>query len=247
VIAPFVLALSALALVDDEAPRGDVPPPPEATEDSAPPEPAVDGDDASASDGVAPEPAPPPPSPPATAKKPRAPAVDVDDKGPASSTPWVHGFWTGGVHIGALLAPLPTVGLTLGAGVGGPWWSVRVEGSADIADFEELAVTTTPVGIAAAPCLHVHFPDDDGGVSACATGTAALVPVSGRFEGVGPYVGAGGRIGLEGRDAHDGGAARLFLQAEAPIVGFRLRGDGEVFTSPYANFVLGLAFDIPAK
>jgi hypothetical protein len=255
-VAALVPVVFVLAADGPSSPLGDAPPPPEATEatkDTAPDEPAADEPAATDSPAEAAGDGEPAADSEAPASSSLVPALDDAGAAAAPSTetatapaPRLRGFWSGGFHVGALLAPAPTVGLTLGAGVGGSWWSLRVEGSADIANVEEPALTTTPLAVAVAPCAHFRFAGGEAGVIACPTGTAALVPVGGRFTGLGPYVGVGGRIGLEER-GDDGGAWRVFLQGESPVVGFRLHADdGEVFTSPSLNVVVGAAVDIPA-
>ena len=246
---PIALVMSAHALVDDDAPLGDAPPPPEMTEDTAGDDvvddpsvtgpPAPGGLDAVVDEGAA---------------EPLVPALDAPAQpsaaGPSTAPqPWLWRFWSPGVHVGALIAPVPTVGVTLGAGVGGPWWSLRVEASIDGAEFEDLDILALPVSLAVAPCAHVPMPHDDEGSAwgfvGCATGTAGVVFVGGEYTGIGPYVGAGGRFGIEER-GDDGGAWRATVQVEAPVVGYQLHAaDGTAFTSPVVNFVVGVAADLP--
>jgi hypothetical protein len=251
VVLPFVVALA-----QDEAPPGDAPPPPEALDaaEDTPADTVGPGTpEAETETGTEPE-----TEPPAEADAaPLVPALDASlpastegsTSTPAMSSPsWWRGFWSGALHVSGSIAPVPTLGLTAGAGVGGRWWSMRAEGSIGNGADEDQTVSALPLAVAVVPCIHLGTGGgtyETWGLVACATGTAALVPVGGRFDGLGPYVGAGGRAGVETR-ATDGGALRAFVQLEAPVVGFRLHADdGEVFTSPPVNVVLGVAADVP--
>jgi hypothetical protein len=71
------------------------------------------------------------------------------------------------------------------------------------------------------------------------------VPAAGRFVGVGPYVGAGGRAGFDVRTADDT-TVRLFVQVEGAIV--RTRYDavgGAIWVTPPFNVIAAVGLDLP--
>ncbi len=103
------------------------------------------------------------------------------------------------------------------------------------------------------PCLHVPFFDvtDDApvGLHACATGTTALVAAAGGYLGLSPYVGAGGRLGVEWVQ-RDLAALRFWGQVEAAL--FRpiyvdLTGGPLVDLAAPANVAIGVTFEIPVS
>lgn len=200
--------------------------------------------------------APPPPTAPTT--PPADGAVDVAPPAgppPAAGPPVVvddiEVFYTGGMHVGALLAPEGAM-LGLSVGIGGRLQAVsaRVEGRFDFSGDDSVGTSSFPIIASVVPCAHLPMLDlgEDGELelTGCLTASLGVMPAVGVYTGFGVYAGSGARVAVDWRFA-DEITLRLFGQLEAAALRPTLvaLSSGNIYQSPGFNMVAGFAMDLP--
>ena len=180
----------------------------------------------------------PPADPPPGAR----PSVVGDD---------IEVFYTGGMHVGALLAPEGAM-LGLSVGIGGRLQpvSARVEGRFDFSGDDSVGTSSFPIIASIVPCAHLPmlYLGEDGELelTGCVTASAGVMPAVGVYTGFGVYAGSGARVAVDWRFA-DQTTLRLFGQLEAAALRPTLvaLSSGNIYQSPGFNMVAGFAIDLP--
>jgi hypothetical protein len=193
-----------------------------------------------------------PPTEPAAAST-STPSTEPPPQTPtATSTlrPTVAGLYGLEAHGSALMSPeAMLIGASAYAGARWQMFSGRVEARVDI-PIGDANTEAVPLLLTLAPCAHfpvVDLEDDESlGIGGCLTVSGGVIMMSGAFDGVGAYVGSGGRASIEWILADDT-TLRGFLQIEGALVRARYSGGADrSYTLPPVNVMMGFGVDLPS-
>ncbi|MCC7072521.1 MAG: hypothetical protein IT383_14425 [Deltaproteobacteria bacterium] len=209
---------------------------------------------------AAPTTTPPPTPEPPPVPPPQPPDVDTteppDDDEPRSWDFLPEGATLlGGASSSWIFFLAPGAELGPGATMAARWGELELRGELFARGGWSSEIVSAHGTLAATvlPCLHVPLfeltNDAPVGLHACASATTALVVAAGGYLGLSPYLGAGGRLGLEWVQ-HDLAALRFWGQVEGAI--FRpiyvdLTGGSLLDLAAPANAAIGVTFEIPVS
>lgn len=194
--------------------------------------------------------APAPPKEPSAASTSTPSTSTPSTETTTTREPTVAGLYGLEAHGSALLSPeAMLIGASAYAGARWQMFSGRVEARVDI-PIGDANTDSVPLLLTLAPCAHFPIVDLEGdeslGIGGCVTVSGGVIAMSGAFDGVGAYVGSGGRASVEWTLADDT-TLRGFMQIEGALVRARYSGGADrSYTLPPVNVMMGFGVDLPS-